>query len=185
MPRIRKPPVRPERRAEHFVNILNYGRKCTAEAAWAEKNAAGLFDALFAAKRDTGQLPPWAIDGLIAYMRQTMRQFVVGRGRTTRFIERHRQDRVDFARYDVVQTLHFNYGLKWDDAFSMAVRHLRGLAGGSRSTIEGSYKRVSKHVRSGQWGRYFQSPYLLMRGLDDQPFDWAKAGRDHRKATVR
>jgi hypothetical protein len=140
----RKLPDRPYRRSEWLSGSLEYGRKATKQAAWDVNNLAGLADGLVDAVRadtlergdkirptDTVPVPRWVTQGLIQYIRATARQFKTGKGRHTRWVEKYHQDRIDFARYDLVHDLHLNHHLTLDDAFEKAAESLSGLAGGS------------------------------------------------------
>jgi hypothetical protein len=152
--------------------VLAYATKATKKAAWDSGNLAGLFDVLIEASLTKGvpddalALPRWAVDGAIDYFRKTFRAVKGGKGRKTHWIERYRQDRIDFERYDAVYSFHFNRGLTWDDAYVEASRTLEGLAGGPISTIRDSYKRVAKALKADSYGRYYRSRFLPITHLD-------------------
>lgn len=112
-------------------------------------------------------LPQADVVALLAWLRETCGEYRRDcTGRHTRWIERYRQDCVDLARYDLVQSLHLKHGVKREDMYREATRWARGLEGGSEETIRASHRRVRRAVRCDWWGRYYVSRHFLVRGLE-------------------
>lgn len=178
----RKRPARPYRRGEWLADIVQYSQECTPSRAWEARNLAGLIDGLMDAsdadKRDRSyspilpndsvEVPRWVVDGIVDYIKATAKAFKVApTGRHSKWVDRYRQDAIDFARYDAVHSFHFNRGLVWAEAYVEAARTMEGLAAGSADSTEESYKRVAKALRNSQWGRYYRSKRVQVCHLDD------------------
>jgi hypothetical protein len=179
-PRTRQKPGRANKRGEWLSDLVTYGKECTAERAWTHaKNLAGLYDGLLdalIADKPTRvrhlypdhavKVPRWVLDGLLSYLEQTAAGFQLAHaGRHTYWAERYRQDMVDCARFEAVNTLVCNHGVPWTEAYAEAAKRLDGLAGGEPGTIEASYKRVRRAFRQHAYGRYYRSTHLKIRDL--------------------
>ncbi len=135
--------------------------------AFDDGNLGALLDGIQVCREHSRPLPQWLADSTKRALTECLGIGVARRrGRCARQITRLRQDMIDYQRYEVVLECR-DHDIAWVDAFSSASVILEGTwASGSPKTMQASYKRVARRIKT-QPGRYRVLDCLKFRRNDN------------------